>query len=100
MVMRSKLCLTLGALVACGIAQAQDAPYPSRTVQIVVPYTPGTGADILARLLGPKLGERWKVSVVTENRAGATGAIGAELVAKAPPDGHSLLLTATSFSTN
>jgi tripartite-type tricarboxylate transporter receptor subunit TctC len=79
--------------------QAQDA-YPSRTVQIVVPYTPGTGADILSRILGPKLAERWRVAVVTDNRAGATGNIGADYVSRAQPDGHTLLFTATSFGTN
>jgi tripartite-type tricarboxylate transporter receptor subunit TctC len=81
------------------VAVAQDAPYPARTVQIVVPYTPGTGADILSRTLGPRLAERWKVAVITDNRPGATGNIGAEIVAKAPPDGHTLLFTATSFGT-
>jgi tripartite-type tricarboxylate transporter receptor subunit TctC len=69
-------------------------------VHLVVPYTPGTGADILARVLGPKLGERWKVAVVTENKPGATGNIGAEFVAKAPADGATLLIAATSFTTN
>jgi tripartite-type tricarboxylate transporter receptor subunit TctC len=66
-------------------------------VQIVVPYTPGTGGDILARLFGPRLSERWKVAVVIENRPGATGNIGAEFVSKAKPDGHTILFTATSF---
>jgi tripartite-type tricarboxylate transporter receptor subunit TctC len=65
-----------------------------------VPYTPGTGADILSRVLGPKLSERWKAAVVTDNRPGATGNIGADAVAKAAPDGYTLLLTATSFATN
>jgi tripartite-type tricarboxylate transporter receptor subunit TctC len=64
------------------------------------PYTPATGADILARALGPKLQERWKVAVVTENKPGATGNIGAEFVAKAPADGTTLLVAATSFATN
>jgi tripartite-type tricarboxylate transporter receptor subunit TctC len=64
-----------------------------------VPYTPGTGADILARLLGPRLAESWKVAVVTENKAGATGNIGADFVARAAPDGHTLLFVATSFGT-
>ena len=67
---------------------AQESDWPSRAIQIVVPYTPATGADILARVLGPKLAERWKVPVVTENRAGASGNIGAEVVAKAAPDGY------------
>jgi len=84
---------------AWGVAIAQDTAYPTRTVQIIVPYTPGTGADILSRSLGPKLAERWKVAVVTDNRPGATGNIGAEFVSKAPPDGHTVLFTATSFGT-
>lgn len=85
-------------LGAATLAHAQD--YPSRNVQIVVPYTPGTGADILSRVMAPRLSERWKVGVVTDNRPGATGNIGADFVAKAAPDGHVLLFTATSFGTN
>jgi len=85
------------AFLGCGAAAAQD--WPSRPVTLVVPYTPGTGADILARLVGPKLGERWKIGVVTENKAGATGNIGAEFVAKSAPDGQTLLFVATSFTT-
>jgi len=85
------------AICLAGAALAQD--FPSRTVRLVVPYTPGTGADILARLLGARLTERWKVGVVTENKPGATGNIGAALVAKSVPDGHTLLFVATSFGT-
>jgi tripartite-type tricarboxylate transporter receptor subunit TctC len=85
--------------VLAGVAAAQE-PWPSRAVHIVVPYTPGTGADILARVLGPKLAERWKAALVTDNKPGATGNIGADAVAKAAPDGYTLLLTATSFTTN
>jgi tripartite-type tricarboxylate transporter receptor subunit TctC len=91
------LLLALLALCTSPAAFAQD--YPARPVHIIVPYTPGTGADILARLLGPKLGERWKVGVPTENKPGATGNIGADFVAKAAPDGHTLLFVATSFGT-
>jgi tripartite-type tricarboxylate transporter receptor subunit TctC len=79
---------------------AAEEPWPSRPVHVVVPYTPGTGADILARVLGPKLAERWKAAVVTDNKPGATGNIGAEAAAKSPADGYTLLLTATSFTTN
>ena len=79
-------------------ASAQD--YPSRPIHIIVPYTPGTGADILSRVLGPKVAERWKTAVVTDNRPGATGNIGAAEAAKSAPDGYTLLLTATSFTTN
>jgi tripartite-type tricarboxylate transporter receptor subunit TctC len=89
--------LTAAALCISSAASTQD--YPSRPVHLIVPYTPGTGADILARLLGPKLGERWKVGVPTENKPGATGNIGADFVAKAAADGHTLLFVATSFGT-
>jgi tripartite-type tricarboxylate transporter receptor subunit TctC len=85
------------AFCVCASSSAQE--YPTRPVHLIVPYTPGTGADILARLVGPKLGERWKIGVVTENKPGATGNIGTEFVAKAPPDGHTLLFVATSFGT-
>jgi tripartite-type tricarboxylate transporter receptor subunit TctC len=89
--------LIAAALCISSAASTQD--YPSRPVHLIVPYTPGTGADILARLLGPKLGERWKVGVPTENKPGATGNIGADFVAKAAADGHTLLFVATSFGT-
>src|SRR5947208_13440514 len=85
-------------LVCAAAAAAQD--YPSRPIHVIVPYTPGTGADILSRVLGPKLAERWKAAVVTDNKPGATGNIGADFAAKAAPDGYTLLLTATSFTTN
>src|SRR5947207_11732476 len=94
---RLLICLFLA--LAWTAAHAQDA-WPSRPVHVIVPYTPGTGADILARVLGPKLAERWKAAVVTDNRPGATGNIGADAAAKATPDGYTLLLTATSFTTN
>lgn len=94
--------LSLATLIAScfgASVAAQDAAYPTRTVQFVVAYTPGTGADILARSFGPKLAERWKVGVVTENRPGATGTIATAFVAKAAPDGHTLLFVATSYGT-
>src|SRR5712672_1887977 len=100
---RMRVLATGWLAVACSLgftsAGAQDASYPSRNVTLIVPYTPGTGADILARILGPKLAERWKVGVVTDNRAGASGNIGTEHVAKSAPDGYTLLCTATSFGT-
>jgi len=91
-----RIFVVLAAFAAA--AAAQD--YPARPVHITVPYTPGTGADILARVLGPKLAERWRSAVVVENRVGATGNIGTEYVAKAASDGYTLLFTATSFGTN
>lgn len=81
------------------MAPAQSTPYPSRTVTVIVPFTPATGADVIARLIQPRLAERLKVAVVIENKVGASGAIGTELAAKAPPDGHTLLFTATAHGT-
>ena len=80
-------------------AQAQGGSYPGKPITVIVPYSTGTTADTLARLLGAKLSERWGVAVVTDNRAGAAGVIGSEAAAKAAPDGHTLLFTATSHST-
>ena len=83
----------LGAF-ACAHA---DEPYPSRPVKFIVPFTPGTGIDILARTLGQKLSEEWKQPVVVENRPGASGAIGTEAVAKSPADGYTILVTASTI---
>jgi tripartite-type tricarboxylate transporter receptor subunit TctC len=85
----------------CFVVQSLHAQptYPSRTISMVVPFTPGTGADVIARLLQPRLAERLKVAVVVENKVGASGAIGTELVSKAPADGYTLLFTATAHGT-
>ena len=91
--------LLAALFLLCGTALAQEQ-WPSRPVHIVVPYTPGTGADILARVFDPKLSQRLKGSFVVDNKPGATGNIGADVVAKSPADGYTLLLTATSFTTN
>jgi tripartite-type tricarboxylate transporter receptor subunit TctC len=88
--------LTLAALPA---VQAQER-YPSRPIRLIVPFTAGTGIDILARAIGQKLSERLKVAVVVDNRAGASGNIGTEAVAKAPADGYTLLMTASTFVQN
>lgn len=82
-------------LPAPGAAQE----YPSRSIQFIIPSTPGTTGDQLARLLGPKLSQRWNVPVVVENKVGAGGMIGIEAGAKASPDGYTFLFSATAFST-
>ena len=71
------------------------AQYPIKPIKIVVPYPPGGSTDVVARLIGQKLQESWKQAVVVENRAGASGMIGTDLVAKSAPDGYTLLLAAS-----
>lgn len=87
----SRRAIAAAALVcAAAIAQAQD--YPSKPIKIIVPFAPAGTTDILARLVGQKLQESWGQTVVVENRAGAGGNIGSDLVAKAPADGYTLLM--------
>ena len=83
-------CAALLSLVGEGL-HARD--YPSKPIRLIVPYTPGGSSDILARAIGQKLSEAWGNPVIVENRAGANGNVGADLVAKSAPDGHVLLLT-------
>jgi tripartite-type tricarboxylate transporter receptor subunit TctC len=78
------------ALVAAPMLRAQTLP--TGPVRLVVGFAPGGGTDILARVIGQKLGEMWKTSILVENRAGATGVIAADYVAKQPADGNTLLM--------
>jgi tripartite-type tricarboxylate transporter receptor subunit TctC len=85
------------AIVALGAA-AQD--YPTRPIRYIVPQAPGGSSDTLARALTPRVGDSLGQTIVIDNRPGATGVIGAEAVARANPDGHTLLQAATSHATN
>ena len=99
---RRHLVLSLAAAAASlagGRTWAQSA-WPGRPVRIVVPYTPGTGMDILARTLGPHLGTAWGQAVVVENKPGASGNLGAGSVAKSAPDGLTLLMGVNTLIIN
>ncbi|HUN67529.1 MAG TPA: tripartite tricarboxylate transporter substrate binding protein [Burkholderiales bacterium] len=84
----------LAAALFCAAVQAQD--YPAKPIRFVVPYPPGALTDVLARALGDRLGAALKQPVVVENRAGAGTLVGAELVAKAPADGYTLLMATST----
>jgi tripartite-type tricarboxylate transporter receptor subunit TctC len=88
------VCALLLALLVSGPALAQS--YPAKPVRIIVPWAPGGSTDVLARLIGIKMSENWGQPAVVENKPGASGNIGSELVAKAPPDGYTLLLGSVS----
>jgi tripartite-type tricarboxylate transporter receptor subunit TctC len=91
---------TLGALVLAASEVAAADNFPSKPVKIVVPYTPGGGADILARTLAAALAPKIGQPVIVENRPGANTITGTEYVANSPPDGYTLMLVPASFSIN
>jgi tripartite-type tricarboxylate transporter receptor subunit TctC len=88
--------LALLPLLATAAAFGQEK-YPVRPIRVIVPFAPGGGSDVLARMLGPRLSERLGQPVVVDNRPAAAGIVGAELTAKAAPDGHTILGTTPTF---
>jgi tripartite-type tricarboxylate transporter receptor subunit TctC len=103
---RSTAHLALAAILAFGLALGWSAAaaaqsYPAKPIHIVVPFSPGGITDVLARALGQRLGETFGQQVLIENKLGGAGHVGTDYVAKAPPDGHTLLVTAdATFVTN
>lgn len=99
-VSRQPSVVTSVCVLFCAMASAQTASaqaFPSKNLQMVVPYTPGGSADLFSRVMAQKLGEAWGRTVVVENRPGASGMIGTELVTKAAADGHVLLGHTSSY---
>ena len=92
------LTLLCSVILAQSFANASDV-YPSKSIKVIVPFPPGGGADTLIRLIAPSVGELWKQSIVIENRPGASGFIGADLVAQSPADGYTLLMGSTAAVT-
>ena len=101
--MKRAVCLIAGSLLVVCVSHVQSADkdkgYPNRPVRIIVPFAPGGPSDILSRYVGQKLGEQLGETMVIDNRGSVGGIIGAEIGAKAPPDGYTLLLTANSLLT-
>ena len=93
--------LVLAAIAALVVPllpyEAAAQALSNRPIRIIVPFTAGTGMDLLARLVGEQLRQRWDQPVVVDNRAGASGNIGSEAVARSAPDGHTLMMTANTF---
>ncbi len=90
--LRTFIAVVIATLAGAAIAQ----PYPSKTIRIIVPFAPGGNVDITARLVAPGLQEALGQTVIVENKPGAGGTIGADMVAKSPPDGYTLLMGSNS----
>ena len=89
----------LAALLLCPCLALAQA-YPTKSVRILVPFPPGGGTDVVARILGQKLTEAWGQQAIVENKAGASGSVGSDIVAKSPADGYTLLLQGTQHAIN
>lgn len=92
--------VALGSLLLSPASAQAQANYPSRPLKLIVPFAPGGGVDLIARVVGQKLGERLGQSIVVENKPGASAMLGTDMVAKAAPDGYTLLMTSTSLAAN
>jgi len=96
--MKNYLKMILMSFIFCGITLAQD--FPNRAIKIVVPFTPGGGSDVITRLMAEKMTGDLGVSVIVENKPGASSIIGTDYVAKSAPDGYTLLITNSAITIN
>jgi tripartite-type tricarboxylate transporter receptor subunit TctC len=92
------LCIGMGAIVPCAVVCAQA--YPAKSIRLIVPYAPGGGVDIVARALAQELTRRMGQQIIVDNRTGAGGNIGSDVVAKATPDGYTLLIASPANAIN
>lgn len=90
------------ALISHAVAAQSEntSTFPTRPIRFIVPFPPGGSNDILGRILGQKMGEKLKQTVIVDNRPGADGIIGTEIVSRATPDGHTILIISTSYTMN
>lgn len=90
----------VAALACTGLASAQTSKFPDHPIRLIVPSTAGGALDFLARVVGAKLSQMWNQPVVVENRGGAGGVVGSQVVAQSAPDGYTLLIVATGYTVN
>src|SRR5687767_8482170 len=95
-----RICAFLVLAAALPVAQAQTAKWPDRPVRIVVPVPPGGSTDRAARMLAGRLSSEFGQQFIVDNRTGASGMIGAEIVARATPDGHTVAVVPATFAIN
>ncbi len=98
--MRQMALLLAGAACASTAGLAAEQAYPTKPIRLLVPFAPGGGADLIARLVAPRLSERFGQSVVVDNRPTAAGTLAAELTARATPDGHTLFVPTSNHVAN
>ena len=91
-------CICAAVLPAAGFAQTAAAPYPVKAVRIIVPFPPGSGVDLVTRIVVPRLGESMGQSFVVDNRSGAGGIVGTEVAVRAPSDGYNLFAGSSSLT--
>lgn len=96
--MRKSICLLCVSVLAGAAAQAHAQGYPNKAVRLIVPFAAGGSTDIIGRTVAQKLNEMWGQPVVVDNRPGGSTVIGTDIVAKSPPDGHTLLVTPAPFT--
>ncbi|MBI3917619.1 MAG: tripartite tricarboxylate transporter substrate binding protein, partial [Betaproteobacteria bacterium] len=90
----------LATVAIAGSAAAQQAAYPTKSIRLLVPFPPGGGTDLMARIVAQKTSEAFGQSVIVDNRPGAGGTIGAEMAVRAAPDGYTLIVVSGSYATN
>lgn len=88
------------SMAISSVAVAQTEPFPTKPLRVIVPFAPGGSVDLISRLIAPKMSEALGQTVIVDNRAGASGNIGSEMVARAAPDGHTLLMNTLPFVVN
>jgi len=96
----ARVCCVAAALICVSLSSSGAVAYPTKPLRLLVPYPPGGPVDITARIIGPELSQNMRQPVVVDNRAGAGGILATDLVAKAVPDGHTLLLGTVSNAIN